>query len=325
MEQPIPDIGNQTSVTVSISPKSSSTDDSFENDDTGDHNEYRALSKSGANEGTLNESDNVEHMVDTGPFGDHQSSTENDEDLINETTNSQNMNDIDPLGDSLLLVESVAIDNVPMNSTNDDQSKNDTHCSQSNPKPNEIATDSTENIAETADNENAANSLPENDQSIVQLQIVAVESLANAHDSESAVDSTNDEATANEATESHQNSHAAARESPNNIQSNSSECLVEPENNGSDAQNLESNSLDATGIVKHEYVPLFNIHSANNEAIDEVLDDELEPEEVNYGDDVVMIIGQTGVPLPLETTKDDLIKREMDPISGKIPFDNRVK
>lgn len=319
MELPIPDIGIQTSVTVSTNLDSSSTDV------TSDHNEYRALSDNDTNEGTLDELDNGEHVVDTGPLGDHQSSTENDdvvdEDLIDETTNSQNMNDIDPLGDSLLLTESIAVDNVSMNNTTTNQSKYDAHFSQSNPKSNEIPTNSTENIAETTDDGYATKSLSENDQSIVQLQIVAGESLAkdidnetNGNDLESVVDSTNDEATTNE----ERHSHAPSR----NIHSNSNESLVEPENDDSDAQN--SDSLDAAGVVKTEYVPLFNIYSANNEAIDELLDDELEPEEVNYGDDVVMLIGESVVPLPLDSTKDELIKREMDPISGETPFDNKV-
>lgn len=75
-------------------------------------------------------------------------------------------------------------------------------------------------------------------------------------------------------------------------------------------------------VVKSEWVPLFNVHSANNDAIDELLD---EYEEVPCDDDCMMIVGSSGFAMPMSATTDDLIKREIDPMSGDMPFNETVR
>lgn len=95
------------------------------------------------------------------------------------------------------------------------------------------------------------------------------------------------------------------------------------QNDTNSNQNLSDSAEfddDTANSVKTEYVPLFNVHCANNEAIDLVLD---EPEEFFCNDDVVMIIGTSGMPLPM-LTADNLIKRELDPMTGNIPFNSTV-
>ncbi|XP_055309118.1 uncharacterized protein LOC129573007 [Sitodiplosis mosellana] len=85
-----------------------------------------------------------------------------------------------------------------------------------------------------------------------------------------------------------------------------------------DAQNLELDSL-ATGSIdrKSNVVPLFNVHDANNDEIDQLLE---EPEEIVYEDDVVIMVGRHGLPKPMAATEDDMIKRENDQMTGNIPF-----
>ncbi|XP_055312022.1 uncharacterized protein LOC129574267 [Sitodiplosis mosellana] len=336
-ELPIPDVSSQTSAAASTNSNihdSNSSDDSFGDDD---HSEYDLSLHDDeiTDEAPLNEVNNGQNMNDMGPLSDQALSTENvanEEVEINETNNGHDINDdMDPLGDSLSLTENGAVDNASMNETTNPQSMNDTHSSLSNPKSNETPSISTEGMAGTTSDENTANNQQsENDQSIGHLQIVAVESLAKSasdensdHDSDALVgaqsvtESTGDETIANEAAPS----HATAPESSRDVQSDPIEHTVEPENDESGAHISESISLNTACVVKAEYVPLFNIHSVNNAAIDELLDDE--PEEVICEDDVVMLIGQSGVPLPMASTKDELIKRENDPISGNTPFNEK--
>lgn len=58
----------------------------------------------------------------------------------------------------------------------------------------------------------------------------------------------------------------------------------------------------------------------NNDEIIDLLDDK----EVIEMDDVIMIVSSTGVPHPLKSTVDGLIKQENDPISADIPFQSMV-
>lgn len=95
-----------------------------------------------------------------------------------------------------------------------------------------------------------------------------------------------------------------------------------------DSTNLNDN-LNASAVidqstsqrVKLEYVPLFDIHSANNGEIELLLD---EQEEIVCNEDVVMMVGQSGIPPPWEATNDGFIKRQSDPMSGNIPFNTSV-
>lgn len=55
--------------------------------------------------------------------------------------------------------------------------------------------------------------------------------------------------------------------------------------------------------------------------LDAILDEDVE---VDCGEDVVMIIGKCGVPQPLLTTDENMVKRENDVISGDLPFNQIV-
>lgn len=93
----------------------------------------------------------------------------------------------------------------------------------------------------------------------------------------------------------------------------------------------EENATDPLAIttsveVKTEQVPLFDMHATNRMEIDALLDEQDYTTE-NCGsddDDVVIFIGKSGVPKPMQTTGDFLVKRENDIISGNIAFNERV-
>lgn len=73
-------------------------------------------------------------------------------------------------------------------------------------------------------------------------------------------------------------------------------------------------------------MPLFDTHATNRIEIDALLDEQDYTAE-NCGsddDDVVIFIGKSGVPKPMQTTGDFLVKRENDIISGNIAFNERV-
>lgn len=73
--------------------------------------------------------------------------------------------------------------------------------------------------------------------------------------------------------------------------------------------------------VKIEYVPLYEIHARNGSEMDELLD---EPEVICLSDDEEMVIPESGLPRPMATTTDDIVKRENDAISGNVPFNIKV-
>lgn len=74
--------------------------------------------------------------------------------------------------------------------------------------------------------------------------------------------------------------------------------------------------VDPLVIIKTE-VPMHEFHAANNDEIDEILE---EVEEIVCDDGIVMSVGKSGVPMPWAATDDKLIKRQKDSISGDIPF-----
>lgn len=82
-----------------------------------------------------------------------------------------------------------------------------------------------------------------------------------------------------------------------------------------DAQNAECDSM-AGVVVKGEPVPIYDNHVCNDNEIDDVLDEPLE----EVCDDIIMIIGRSGIPKPLRMTTEQTIKRENDPMSGNLTF-----
>lgn len=81
---------------------------------------------------------------------------------------------------------------------------------------------------------------------------------------------------------------------------------------------LSTSLLAAIEIkVEARCVPLFNNRVANTTEIEELLD---EAEEIYCNEDIIMTIGQGGVPKPFFATAEDIIKRENDKMSGNIPF-----
>lgn len=210
-----------------------------------------------------------------------------DEVSINETTNSLDMNEMDPLSDS---TENVAIDTASMNETSNAQTQSNGVSS--------VSTDETTNDG--------------NDQSVGQLRIVSVESLAKPTGDEGSNCGLN--RGAQDVTD--EDLHAAAQKSTGNIQSDPSERTGQSGNNEKSHQNSESDPLDT--VVKNEYVPLFN---NNNAEIDQLLD---EPENLSDDDDVIIIVGPSGIPKPLPSAEKILTKRENDVISGNIPFNETV-
>lgn len=102
-------------------------------------------------------------------------------------------------------------------------------------------------------------------------------------------------------------------------------CDAEPLVEQSTHENVVDSSIDPliNVQVKAEKVPLYEIHTRNNEEINELLD---EPVEIycDNDDELTMIISKDGLPKPFAATEDDMIKRENDPISGNIAFNEEV-
>lgn len=69
--------------------------------------------------------------------------------------------------------------------------------------------------------------------------------------------------------------------------------------------------------------PLFFVveQIGNESDIEELLE---ETEEVVYNSEVTICMGQNGMPKPMSTTTDNLVKRENDLMSGAIAFDEKV-
>lgn len=84
--------------------------------------------------------------------------------------------------------------------------------------------------------------------------------------------------------------------------------------------------------VKPDSLDLWEVERMDNDSdIDDILDERTGNvpndvlRELIHDDDVTIFIGQNGIPKPLGfVTKDDLVKRENDQMSGNIAFDERV-
>lgn len=93
--------------------------------------------------------------------------------------------------------------------------------------------------------------------------------------------------------------------------------------------NIDENSNDGDPLlivasdveVKYGSIELVSVHAGNSGAIDGLLD---EPEIVNYDEDVVILIGQHGLPKPKQYTNDNLLKREGDEVTGTMPYNITV-
>lgn len=86
--------------------------------------------------------------------------------------------------------------------------------------------------------------------------------------------------------------------------------------------NMEMDNVSpVVAQIKTDLVCLHEMHTGNNSDIDGILE---EVEEILYGDDLVMIVGESGLPKPFSMTTDNLIKRENDAMSGNISFDRKV-
>lgn len=88
-------------------------------------------------------------------------------------------------------------------------------------------------------------------------------------------------------------------------------------------ENSAEFSSEFTPDVELKPDPLhFVVEQTGNESdIDELLE---ETEEIVHDSDVTIYVGQDGIPKPMSTTTDNLVKRENDPMSGAIPFDEKV-
>lgn len=73
--------------------------------------------------------------------------------------------------------------------------------------------------------------------------------------------------------------------------------------------------------VKLESLPVYDNHVANNNDIDDVLNEPVE----DVHDDVVIVIGRSGIPKPLGMTAEQTIKRENDKMSGNITYSVSVR
>lgn len=84
-----------------------------------------------------------------------------------------------------------------------------------------------------------------------------------------------------------------------------------------DVSNITDESLSNDVKV---FIPLIEPNKTNCDAIIDLLDDK----EVIEMDGITMIVNSYGIPQPLKSTVDGLIKQENDPISGDIPFQSKV-
>lgn len=185
-------------------------------------------------------------------------------------------------------------DEAPINEMNNSQSMNDT-----------------DPLANTGGDADIMND--ENDRSIVRRQIVAVENLA---DNASGNSNANHSPGGNQNLINESNNQNTAVVHEPETESLHS-MVVENRPTPDDFQNkVGSKDNENNGcVVKIEYVPLFNVHSSK---IDKLLDEPMETLIVD--DDVEMMIGACGIPLPMSAIENNVIKQEMDPISGNIPF-----
>lgn len=83
-----------------------------------------------------------------------------------------------------------------------------------------------------------------------------------------------------------------------------------------------SGDSDARAVVKVEPLPVYDNHVANDNDIDDVLD---EPIVDVHDDDIVIVIGRSGFPKPLGMTAEQNIKRENDKMSGNMTYSVSVR
>lgn len=131
-------------------------------------------------------------------------------------------------------------------------------------------------------------------------------------------------------------SHALAPDSTADVHTNdhaeadsANSCDIEPLIDQSIDETTNDSAVDplmnTTGIqIKIENVPLYEIHTCNDEEMDALLD---EPDEIHFDDsddDLTMVMPKDGQHKPLSATRDEMIKHENDPISGDAPFNVKV-
>lgn len=78
--------------------------------------------------------------------------------------------------------------------------------------------------------------------------------------------------------------------------------------------------------IKAKIEPVFSLFRGNKACFDEILNQSRDQMDLDTGydsSDDCILIGNS-VPLPLDSTKDELTKQEGDPISNNIPFNNSV-
>ncbi|XP_055308738.1 uncharacterized protein LOC129572728, partial [Sitodiplosis mosellana] len=94
--------------------------------------------------------------------------------------------------------------------------------------------------------------------------------------------------------------------------------VVNPEVEESEQNPNVANNVD----VKPVFQEILIERTENDSDLDDILSEE---KEVVLDEHVTMLVGPHGIPKPLATTTDDLLKRENDGMSGNIPFNERKK
>lgn len=110
----------------------------------------------------------------------------------------------------------------------------------------------------------------------------------------------------------------------NNVDNgNDTEPLIDQSTDESDNNNAVDPlaNIELRSQVKAESVPLYENYTRNSAEMDTLLD---EPEEIFCDEDMTITIPKGGIPKPLASTGDDMIKCENDKISGSIPFNANV-
>lgn len=79
--------------------------------------------------------------------------------------------------------------------------------------------------------------------------------------------------------------------------------------------------LNVCAAVKVEPLPIYDNHLANDDDIENLLDEPIE----EICDDIVIVIGRSGIPKPLRMTNEQTIKRENDKMSGNLTFSVSVR